>query len=100
MTKIITFVAVLFLVTNLFGQQGVESELIFPFQTQHVHSSSIVELPNGDFLVCWFQGSGERTANDVAINGARLKKGETKWSEPFFNGRYTRSAGLQSSIIP
>ena len=83
MIKIITFVAVSFLVTNLFGQQSFESELIFPFQTQHVHSSSIVELPNGDFLVCWFQGSGERTANDVVINGARLKKEETKWSQPF-----------------
>ena len=83
MIKIITFVTVSFHVTNLFGQQSVESELIFPFQTQHVHSSSIVELPNGDFLVCWFQGSGERTANDVVINGARLKKGETKWSQPF-----------------
>ena len=68
---------------NIYGQQSFESELIFPFQQQHVHSSSIVELSNGDFLVCWFQGSGERTANDVVINGARLKKGETKWSEPF-----------------
>ncbi|MCK5369871.1 MAG: hypothetical protein KAQ62_15025 [Cyclobacteriaceae bacterium] len=68
---------------NIYGQQSFESELIFPFQQQHVHSSSIVELSNGDFLVCWFQGSGERTANDVVINGARLKKGETKWSESF-----------------
>ena len=41
------------------------SELIFPLQGKHVHSSSIVELPNGDFLTCWFQGSGERRANDV-----------------------------------
>jgi len=58
-------------------------ELIFPLQGQHVHGSSIVELPNGDMLACWFQGSGERTANDVAIKGARLKKGEDKWSEVF-----------------
>ena len=57
--------------------------LIFPLQSKHVHSSSIVELPNGDLLTCWFQGSGERTANDVMINGARLKKVETKWREPF-----------------
>lgn len=60
-----------------------QAEYIYPFQTQHVHSSSVVELPNGDLLCCWFQGSGERSANDVAIKGARLKKGETRWSEPF-----------------
>ncbi|MCE7067774.1 exo-alpha-sialidase [Dyadobacter sp. CY326] len=57
--------------------------LIFPLQEKHVHGSSIVSLPNGDFLVAWFQGSGERTADDVRIMGARLKKGQTKWSEPF-----------------
>ncbi|XOV94200.1 MAG: exo-alpha-sialidase [Bacteroidota bacterium] len=66
-----------------FGQKDLKSDLIFPLQTQHVHSSSIVELPNGDLLVCWFQGSGERTENDVVVNGARLKKGAKKWSEPF-----------------
>lgn len=58
-------------------------ENIFTPQTQHVHSSCIVELPNGDLLSCWFQGSGERSANDVTIKGARLKKGQTTWSEPF-----------------
>ena len=29
-----------------------QSELIFPQQQQHAHSSSIVELPNGDLLTC------------------------------------------------
>lgn len=60
-----------------------QSEYIFPLQEQHVHSSSIVELPNGDLLVCWFEGSGERTANDVLIMGSRLKKAGNAWSEPF-----------------
>ena len=59
------------------------SEYIFPFQSLHVHSSSIVELPNGDLLSCWFEGTGERSANDVLVNGARLKKGASKWSTPF-----------------
>ena len=68
---------------QIFGQNGFEEELIFPIQTQHVHSSSIVELPNGDLLSCWFQGSGERKANDVVVNGARLRKGQKKWSKPF-----------------
>ncbi|MDD3744701.1 MAG: exo-alpha-sialidase, partial [Lentimicrobiaceae bacterium] len=59
------------------------SEFIFPLQEKHVHSSSVVELSNGDLLVCWFEGSGERKANDVAVMGARLKKGQNRWSEPF-----------------
>jgi predicted neuraminidase len=42
-----------------------------------------VEAPNGDLIVCWFNGSGERTADDVKIEGARLKKGSSKWSDRF-----------------
>jgi len=48
-----------------------------------VHGSTLVELPNGDWLVAWFQGSGERTAPDVAVMGARLRKGQTQWTKPF-----------------
>lgn len=59
------------------------SELIFPLQSQHTHGPTIVECPNGDLLAAWFQGSGERWADDVAIMGARLKKGRTEWSTPF-----------------
>jgi predicted neuraminidase len=56
---------------------------IFPLVSQHVHGSTIVELPNGDMLAAWFQGSGERWADDVAIMGARLKVGEKNWSKTF-----------------
>ncbi|MCH8120336.1 MAG: exo-alpha-sialidase [Planctomycetes bacterium] len=56
---------------------------IFPLVKQHVHGSTIVELPNGDLLTAWFQGSGERWADDVAIMGARLRAGKQKWSKPF-----------------
>lgn len=63
--------------------QNLKTSFIFPFQEKHVHSSSIIELPNGDLLSCWFEGSGERNANDVQIKGARLKKGNNKWSMPF-----------------
>jgi len=42
---------------------GISGELIFPLEKWHNHSSSVVELPNGDLLVCWFHGSGERTAD-------------------------------------
>lgn len=61
----------------------VSQTLIFPQQEQHVHGSSLVSLPNGDFLAAWFQGSGERTADDVKIMGSKLKKGLKNWSEPF-----------------
>ena len=61
----------------------VSSMLIFPPQEKHTHGSSIVSLPNGDFLCAWFMGSGERTADDVKIMGARLQKGSKAWSPPF-----------------
>src|SRR5262249_49754156 len=37
-----------------------------------------------DFLACWFHGSGERQADDVKIEGARLHRGSRVWS-----GRFT-----------
>jgi predicted neuraminidase len=58
-------------------------ELIFPLEKWHNHSSSVVELPNGDLLVCWFHGSGERTADDTLIRGARWNRSTRKWTEPF-----------------
>jgi predicted neuraminidase len=83
MKKIMTFLFITLFTLNVCGQQNIVGELIFTLQEQHVHGSSIVELPNGDLLSCWFQGSGERKANDVAIKGARLIKGEEKWSDVF-----------------
>lgn len=58
-------------------------EFIFPEQERHVHSSCVVECSDGSLLACWFRGSGERTAADVLIQGARLRKGAKEWSEPF-----------------
>ena len=60
-----------------------KGELIFPPQDKHCHGSTIVQCPNGDFLAAWFYGSGERSANDVVIQGARLKKGASEWSPVF-----------------
>ncbi len=56
---------------------------VFPMVRDHVHGSTIVELPNGDLLAAWFQGSGERWADDVVIMGARRKAAATEWSKPF-----------------
>ena len=69
--------------TTISLAQFVSSELIFPEQEKHVHGSSLVSLPTGDLLCVWFQGSGERTADDVKLMGARLVKGSNFWSEPF-----------------
>ncbi|MBI3472813.1 MAG: exo-alpha-sialidase [Candidatus Solibacter usitatus] len=60
-----------------------KSELIFALETWHNHASSIVELPGGELLVCWYHGSGERTADDVIVEGARLPKGKSAWSPRF-----------------
>ncbi len=70
--------------TNTQKLTPVFSTLIFPPQQNHTHGSSIVSLPNGDFLCTWFMGSGERTADDVKIMGARLQKGSNTWSTLFY----------------
>ena len=79
--------AVLLVVAGLAGAPGAEpqysAELLFPQESWHNHSSSIVELPNQDLLVCWFHGSGERTADDVLIRAARWSRSKRAWSAPF-----------------
>jgi predicted neuraminidase len=60
-----------------------KSQLIFPPESLHNHSSCIVETPKGHLLVCWYRGSGERRADDVAVMGARRFKGQSVWSKPF-----------------
>lgn len=60
-----------------------ENEMIFPLDAKHNHAACIVELPNGDLLTCWYRGSGERTADDVVILGARKRKGSKQWTAPF-----------------
>jgi predicted neuraminidase len=87
--KNILITLILLTSVNTFAQQKnkynsiVKEEFIFTPQHEHSHGSSIVALPNGDFLAVWFQGSGERTADDVRIMGARLEKDKTAWSKPF-----------------
>lgn len=62
---------------------GLEAELVFPLNPKHNHASSIVECPDGSLLVSWYRGSGERTADDVAVYGARKAAGSHAWTEPF-----------------
>jgi predicted neuraminidase len=62
---------------------ALRSELIFPLHAQHNHAPGIVECPNGDLFVSWYRGSGERSADDVAVYAARQRKGASDWSDPF-----------------
>lgn len=59
------------------------AELVFPLDSRHNHAPGVVECPNGDLLVSWYCGSGERSADDVAVYGARKRKGSAEWSRPF-----------------
>lgn len=70
-------------IASMGRSQNIFSVELFPLVNEHVHGSTIVECPNGDLLAAWFQGSGERWADDVKIMGARLLKNEQTWSPPF-----------------
>ena len=59
------------------------AELVFPLQPQHNHAPGIVECPNGDLLMSWYRGSGERGADDVAVYGARKRQDAREWSAAF-----------------
>ncbi|MCC6446124.1 MAG: exo-alpha-sialidase [Armatimonadetes bacterium] len=60
-----------------------ETASVFPPEALHNHASCLAELPGGELLVCWYRGSGERSADDVAVMGARRKPGSRGWSKPF-----------------
>jgi predicted neuraminidase len=45
------------------------------------HASTLAELPNGDLIAAWWEGTYE-TAPDVVVAGARLAAGSESWSGP------------------
>jgi predicted neuraminidase len=59
------------------------AELVFPYRADHNHAPGLVECPNGDLIASWYRGSGERSADDVRVCGARLRKGSREWSKDF-----------------
>jgi predicted neuraminidase len=77
--------AILALVTSpcLGAEPLFQSIAIFPAEAKHNHASCVVELGNGDLLAAWYSGSGERSADDVVIQGAWLKAGRTLWGPRF-----------------
>jgi predicted neuraminidase len=60
-----------------------ERTAIFPANPKHNHASCVVELKDGSLLAAWYAGSGERTADDVVIEGAWLGKGKEAWGPKF-----------------
>ena len=82
--KLLIFFLLILLSESIDAQ--INTEMIFDLQAHHVHSSSIVELPNGDLLTVWFEimDSGkERTSKNVKLMGARLRNGTAIWTQPF-----------------
>jgi predicted neuraminidase len=66
--------------TAFAGEPVHRSELIFPLNPQHNHAPGIAELADGELVVSWYRGSGERRADDVAVYGSRLKPGAKEWT--------------------
>ncbi len=60
-----------------------EKTEIFPVNSKHNHASCIVELKDGRMLAAWYAGTGERSADDVIIEGAWLSKGAKAWGTKF-----------------
>jgi predicted neuraminidase len=87
----ITLLAALASIAFFAGQAAAEyrEELVFPLNPKHNHAPGIVECANGDLLASWYRGSGERSADDVQVLGARLAKGQSTWSEPFVMADFT-----------
>src|SRR5262245_37140917 len=65
------------------GPPRYSAELVFPLHDKHNHAPGVAELPSGELFVTWYRGSGERSADDVAVYGSRLKKEAKQWDEPF-----------------
>ncbi len=65
------------------GEPTYQAELVFPLDFRHNHAPGIVQTASGDLLVSWYRGSGERTADDVAIYGATKPANGSRWSTPF-----------------
>ncbi|NUN97566.1 MAG: exo-alpha-sialidase [Candidatus Omnitrophica bacterium] len=75
------------------------SALIEPINSFHNHGSCIVELPNGDLLASWYKGHGEKGDDSVKIVGARLRKGEEKWSEVFDMADFEGFPDCNSALV-
>jgi len=76
------FLLASFLAAAAHAQPMYESELIFPKEKLHNHSSMVTELPDGGLFTAWYRGSGERQADDVQLMYSRRAAGSRQWSKP------------------
>ena len=69
-----------------------EAEFIFDPEKEghgHVHGSCIVECPNGDLRVVWYENTPpfptdqRDRSSDVRIGGSRKREGAKAWNKPF-----------------
>jgi predicted neuraminidase len=79
----IATLAAILVISQINAEPQHSAELVFPLHPEHNHAPGIVECANGDLLVSWYRGSGERGADDVAVYGARKKQGDSTWSDAF-----------------
>jgi predicted neuraminidase len=60
---------------------GIRHTAVFPREKGiHNHAPCVTECPNGDLLLAYYTGHGERSSDDVRIVGHRLVKGQKEWS--------------------
>jgi predicted neuraminidase len=60
-----------------------KKQAIFPINPKHNHASCVVQTKDGSLLAAWYSGSGERSADDVEIEGAWLPQGQSAWGTKF-----------------
>ena len=75
------FIATSFTLTLSAAEPGITHTFVFPREKGiHNHAPCVTECPNGDLLLAYYTGHGERSSDDVRIVGHRLVKGEKAWS--------------------
>jgi predicted neuraminidase len=81
MKKFIFVTTVLFsAISN--GQATYQTDFVSPEGTFPAnHGSSIVELPNGELLTCWYAGAAEK-AKDVQVQCSRKSMNAQVWGDP------------------
>jgi predicted neuraminidase len=65
-------------------QAGFRTERVFGPEIPtgpYKHPAAITAFDNGDLYLVYYGGAGEY-ATDTSVYGSRLRKGESKWSEP------------------
>lgn len=80
----IVLISGLLLMPLLLHAAQFRTERIFGPEVQtgpYKHPASLAVFDNGDLYLVYYGGAGEY-ATDTSVYGSRLKKGDTKWSEP------------------